>query len=1461
MNPTRFAFANYRFVIVLTLAAVVLGAVSFLKMPRQEDPELPSFGGIVTVIYPAATPEELENRVLEPLEESIHELEDVEIIESIAADGVAVITAEWVDDSDKENAYDEFVQRVNAVQADLPQGVVELSLRSIQPSSVTVLQAAISSSTATAEELRDWAEELQDRWNTLPDVKEVRVEGELDTQVQVLVNPARMASAGLTLQRVMAALASANGDLPGGTLVTGPRKLSIRPNSRFETLDQIRDTVLRSVDGRPVRLGDFATVSWGYEDATYLVRQDGRPATLVTATLKEGRNVFALTESARDRFDDFRKSLPSHIQAEIVLDQSEDVHARLSTFGMSLFQGAGIIVFFVVLLVGWRAAVVASTAMFLAVGISFWLLESCGISLQQMSIAGLVVVLGLLVDNAVVVFEAILYERHRGRSARDAAIEGTGQVASAITSSTATTIAAFVPMLFMAGSVGDFTRDIPSVVSVVLLVSLAVALFATPLIASRLFATDAAARPQGLQPALNRFASQGFYARVLETLDRKPRTTILTIFVASALVMTLSTQVGFNFFPRADDKPQLLIRVKTPQATNFQATEAAAIEVENFVRAQDMAVHVTTNVGKGNPLTYYNIIRSFEQANFAELLVTVPRSRSKEIPDFAREIRRAFAQHPKLDLETKLFVQGPPVGMPVSIRLKGPDLERLRAHADQLAAALHEIPGAINVSHDLKPGPPRLDLRLDPVKVQRAGLETAMVAAEIRVAMAGATATTLRRQDEDIDVVVRVAPEGRESFDDLARIRIPVAGSAPVPLSSLSSPRLAPTYARIMHTDLERSVVVGADLDGRLATEIVADLMPTVKGLPLDGRESWEVIGEDEERDRAFLSMLQNVLIALGLIYGILVLQFSSFKLPFVIFTSIPVALAGAVVGLLVSGWPFGFTAFIGLLALTGIVVNDAIVLVDRISRNLREGMELSEAVRRGAQTRLQPILLTTLTTQAGLLPLTLFGGSMWGPLGWVVIGGLGASTVVTLVLVPALTLEFMRREVAGRGRRRRLGGLTTAGVLLGLWTLGGTVPATATELSLDDALGHLRANNAQWAISESAVEASSADYGLARAARWPRLSVSGNFLRTSDPAQSFGVQLRDIRGPEDLLAFDPDASVNLITGEARADWQIFSASRESSIRAARLQWKSEEALHRARTRQLEVDLARVYFLVQSARAEVRVQESALTLVQGEVDDARLRAEAGRALEADLLQLEARAAEVRAARVAAHGAWTEARSFLAELLGIPLEELPPLAEASEVMVPPEPLGVKAPRRPELEAATHRLAGAQAQAEAAHRERWPEVVAYARWSTFWPEADPQLRDDSVDLAAGLHWTPWSGGEISARSARARARARQAEYERSRRDREIRRQIEVARSALSTAEAQLTAASEGRRAAAEAYRVIQLRYREGRATLTRLLDAETARTRAESRWVRAQAQLQSRRAQLLWALGLPLEDGSP
>jgi len=1456
MSSTTLAVRNYRFVVIFTLAALTLGVLGFVKMPRQEDPTLPAFGGTVRVVYPVGTAEEVEDRIVEPIEEALHALEEIDTVEATAADGVAVITGEFRDDVDKDEAFDLFAQAVSGVQDDLPDGVTELRVIEQKPSAVVAIQAAIHGPDATDAELRHWAEELEDRWNTLGDAGEIRIEGAREQQVHVMIDPDRMAASGIALGQVSDAIAAANGDLPGGSVMSGVRRLSIRPNPRFETLDDIRTTVLTAVDGRPVLLGSFATVRWGSEDPQYVVRHQGEPAVVVTAKLKEGRNVLDMTADARLELDRLRADLPDHLTASVVVDQSDDVSARLRTFGFSLLQGGAIIVLFVAIIVGWRAAVVAITAMTLAVGISFWLLDAFGVSLQQMSIAGLVVVLGLLVDNAVVVFESILHERQKGTPANEAAIRGTDRVASAVTSATATTVAAFVPMLFMAGSVGDFTRDIPTVVSLVLIVSLGVALFVTPLVAIRLFGSPRAARPAGLQPILDHVARRGAYARTLDFVQARPRVTVLALLLAAAGLIGIGTTLGMNFFPRADDKPLFLVRVKAPQGTNLWTTHERAIEVERWILDHPLTKSVTTNVGEGNPMVYYNTLRDIPRTNFAELLVTVPRDASMDIPDLARRIRDRFAGDPRFRVETKLLVQGPPVGLPVSIRIDGDDLERLREHADALADALREIPGAINVSHDLRPGAPRLELHTDPVKIHKLGLNSALVAREIRLAMAGGRATTLRVNGEDHDVVVRVAAEGAEGIDDLERVRVPLPGGTPVPLAQLTRPSLSSTYARIMHTDLERSVIVGADTDDRLATEIVADLLPAVRGLDLAPGESWEVIGEDEERDVAFLSMLQNVVVAMGLIYGILVLQFGSFKLPLVIFTSIPVALAGSVAGLLVSGWPFGFTAFIGLLALVGIVVNDAIVLVDRVNQYRRDGETLDRAVRHAAQSRLQPIILTTLTTQAGLLPLTLFGGSMWGPMGWVIIGGLSAATLVTLVLVPALYLILER----GGERRARLpeGAVATATVVAVLLI---TLPAPAAALDLGTVLDRVEAANPTLDAALADLEHAAADHRSARSGRWPRLELRSDAARTNEPTETFGLQLLDVSGPADLLAFDPDAAVDVWTSSARVDWLLWDFSREELIDAAAKSERAREQSHRAVARRLRLAAVVRYFEIVQWRQRLDVIDATLELVDRELTDAELRLEAGRTVEADVLGLRARRSQVRAERASIEAARHAARARLGELMDVdPVSMGEPDADTTVPTAPwssHDEVRTRArERRPEVRAARLAASAGDDRIGAAHRERLPRLVASARAVTVVPEFDTDREDASMQAAIGLRWSPFQGGRIGAEVDRARADRRRAEAERRAAELEVEREAIEAWTQRDAAHRRLEAAGIQRDAAEEAYRIVSLRFAEGRDTLARLFEAERALTDARTQGVRARAAVQIAEARLRWAAVAPL-----
>lgn len=1485
MSLTARALQHYRFVVVAVSALLLIGILSFLEMPRQEDPTMPTYVGIATVIYPGVSVDEVEDRILEPLEEAINEMEEVERVESVALDGAGSVTGEFYEDIDTNEAYDLFVQRVAAVQRELPEGVTEVRLRAAKPSNVVVFQIAVHGPDATDDQLRTWAEELEERLRGLPDAKSVEVDADLERELHVEVDPAALAAAGLSLTEVVRAIEAANAEIPGSLVHSDEDRLTVRAHDRFESLDDVAKTVLTVIDGRPLLVEHVAALSWGTEDARYVARHDGEPATLVSVTLKEGRNVFALADDVKAVLADFHGDLPGELTATLVYDQSASVDRNLRTFFASLLQGGLVIVLLVAIVAGWRPAIVVISALLLSVGISFGILHTLGVALQQISIVGLVIVLGLLVDNAIVVVEGILSARHQGMSAVDAARVGTERVASAVASSTATTVAAFVPMMRMEGSVGAFTRDIPLTVSVVLVVSLLVAITVTPLTGRRLFASERAVRPSGLSPWIARTLEGRLYPRTLRTALARPWLVIAIATVVVGGCLGLAPLVGMNFFPAAE-KNVFLVQAELPIGTSLRTTLAAATEIEDWLRVRPDVIGVTTNVGRGNPQIYYNQFRGKEETHVAELMVTVEPELSKDTERITREIRDAFADHPDLVVRAKPFVQGPPIGQPVSVELTGGDLARLARHAAELEEALREIPGAINVSNDLRAGATRLDLQVDPVKTARLGLARADVAREVRIALAGMPATVIREGDDDVDVVVRVATEGDESVADLGRILLPVAGSSPVPLAELTRPEISATYAAINHANLVRSVVVGADVDGRLATEVLADLMPAIEALPLRTDEHVRIIGEDEERDRAFLSMLINAVVAIGLIYAILVLQFRSFVQPLVVFSALPVALVGSILGLLLGGWPFGFTAFIGLLALTGIVVNDAIVLVDQVNRERREGRDLHDAVMHGSISRLQPVLLTTATTIAGLLPLTLSGHSMWTPPGWVIIGGIALATGVTLVLVPTLYLLVEGRAArtaasadpaagaapapAGPGRER----LAVNGLLLAVGVgaallvvpavraqaaapseLTGEVRADAPPVdpppiadrprddarpvTLEEILARVDAASPELAAERLRAEAAARAGRTARASWLPSISVGGEWVVTDDPSQAFGAALATGGDP---FAIDPDATTDILRGRVSADWVLWDFTRGPRITAA--DREADVARHRADALRAALEVAAVSAAcgVREAEELLAVREAALELVGRELADARARRDAGRGLDADVLGLEARHAALDAARIGARADLVAARADLARLLGMSPATALTLADGGSIA----PVDVHSAEDLAARARTDAwrvrvvesaLDAGSAAARAASRVRLPRIVGSARYDV--SVSEREFDDDGrvATASVGIEWPLYAGGSITSERERAvllREAARaELEVEKLRAEREA-----VTRWARRTAAVgRLEAARLGREAADEAYRIVSLRYAEGRDSLSRLLDAELSLTDARTEEVRA------------------------
>ena len=675
MSLTTLTLRQYRFILVVAASLLAIGLLGYVEMPRQEDPSMPAFEGVATILYPGASVDEVEDRVIEPLEEILNEMEEVEEITSTTVTGAAVVRADFREDVDTEEAYDLFAQRVSEARRVLPEGVTDVRLVAAKPSNVAVFQIAIHGIDADPTRLREWAEELESRLRVLPDAKAVTVEATRDREAHVTIDADRLAAAGLTIGEIVDAIGAANRSVPGTGLRTRDEQLTVRAYDRYQDLEDVSGTVIRAIEGRPLLVEHVADVSWGLADARHLASFDGEPAALVTVTLKEGRTVMALARGVHRTLERFRSDLPQDLTASIVVDQSESVRRSLATFSTSLLQGGLIIVVLVSIVIGWRPALAVVTALVASVGISFGFMNGFGVALQQISIVGLVIVLGLLVDNAIVVVEGILEARHAGEDAARAAITGTDRVASAVAASTATTIAAFVPMMRTEGSVGAFTRDIPIVVTLVLVVSLAVALFITPLVAMRLLRSPGSARLSGLSPLVDRHVAGRLYPRLLDAVLARPLRTIAVTAVVVAIIVSMSGLVGMNFFPAAE-KNLFLAQVECPTGTDLDVTDARAAVVDRWLRDQPEVLAVTRNSGRGNPQVYYNQERAAEDASVAELLVTVTDEHVSDVPDLARRLRERFADTPEFVVNAKPFVQGPPIGQPVSIELTGPDLER-----------------------------------------------------------------------------------------------------------------------------------------------------------------------------------------------------------------------------------------------------------------------------------------------------------------------------------------------------------------------------------------------------------------------------------------------------------------------------------------------------------------------------------------------------------------------------------------------------------------------------------------------------------------------------------------------------------------------------------------------------------------------------------------------------------------
>ncbi|MFW5842610.1 MAG: efflux RND transporter permease subunit [Spirochaetota bacterium] len=1236
MNLGKTLNDQKRLILSAVALLVVAGVLSWSGMPKQEDPSLPDRFGSVVVTFPGATAETVEQLVVLPMERELQGVAEIRFVSAAARADVAVFSIELNETIyETDAAWKRVEDAVARAERELPAEAdsPETNWEGLDLQAVTI---AITGS-GNWLELRDAAEAVEDRLYRVPGVKRVVTTPELDTQVTVAMSESALRQFSLSSVDLAGLLSSRTRVIPGGHIEVGGLRVPVDTGSDIRTVEELAATQIPVSPGASLPLSALGDVSYGRrEPLENLVRFNGRQAIIVGAVPKDSIDVVAFGEDVSALLPEL-EALVVPLRLEVMTFQPDRVEARLGGLQFSLYQGIFIVAMVLVFSMGLRLGLTVSVMIPSVALASLTLYASFGGVLQQMSVAALVMSLGLLVDNAIVVSERIQWWIDNGESQFEAANRSVREMAVPLAAATGTTLAAFLPLLLSRGATADFTSAIPRLVMLTIAVSFFFALTVTPTLGILVFRKKRNEKEHGMVKLA---------LRISHIPARRPGLVVALASLAVGASFALTPFIGAQFFP-SGDRNQLVLDVELPVGAHLLATNEIVSLLEREVAKREEVVQVAAFVGRSAPPFYYNIIAQSNAPHFGQLLVT---TRTVEDVETLVEWSRSFAARelPGIIMIPRRLEQGPPVSAPVEIRLKSDNLVTLQEATLVTLEAVQRAPGAVDAYHDLSLGSLNLAYQIDDAAASRMRLGRVDVATTLLASTRGIGAGEIRREDQKVPVVVR-SPMGEFTpVSQLESAGIWSPDGRIVPASAIGRTEAQLRPATIRRRDGVRTAGVYAQLaPGAAYNEVLAAVVPN---LNLPEGAIFEIGGAAEGSGDASNAIARGAYVGIAVLLFILIAQFRSFRKVGIVLVTIPLSAVGIIPGLVISRQPFGFMSMLGVIALVGIVVNNAIILIDVIDSRLKEGAALTEAVRLAVEERTRPIILTALTTIAGLVPLLYSSSSLWPPFASALISGLAASTALTILAVPALYVLLFRRAVA-----RRLGtASSTVMVLAALGTLsaghlavgpGAHAQEAITLEAILDQAPEAPAADAERAASRAAAQNATAAF---REAFFPNLFATGSLTRRSQEITSSfdlsalgaGIQestaLPDWEGTvtagvrQQLL--NPGAQFGGLqaarAGEAARRYQSLGATEVAQLEAVSGALAVED---------LEAGLAAAAAAEESLAAQFVRVESLLA--------------AGRALNSDLLQLEVALLEVRRDIASLGRQLAIARRNLGRLLG------------------------------------------------------------------------------------------------------------------------------------------------------------------------------------------------------------------
>ena len=1067
MRLTDLSLAHRATIFFLTAFLVIAGTSAYITLPRESSPDISIPQIIVYTLWPGASPVEVENQVTRIVEREVKGVDDLKELTSVSQESASVVTVEFLSGTDIDDALQKVRARVDRAEADLPTDAEDPILQEINFSDIPILQVNLAGDVGAAR-LKTIAEDLQDRIESVPGVLRANLVGGVEREVQVDVDPRKLQLYGLSLNDVIDAVGAENVSIPGGDLELGSLSYAVRVPAEVDDPLRVADFVIEARDGSPVYVRDVAEVRFGIEDPESLARIDGAESVALAVQKRLGANIIEVSDLVKLEVEAAREGWPAGVEATLLGDLSKDIRRMVMDLENNILSGLVLVILVLMFVLGFRTALFVGLAIPFSMLLTFVAIQLSGTTLNMIVLFSLVLAVGMLVDNAVVVIENIYRHIEEGKPPLEAASFATREVGAAIAVSTFTTVGAFFPLLFWPGIVGDFMYYLPLTVSIALLASLLVAFTINPVMAGTFLrrgmvpevkaegeAASAAAstEPRSGAGAWRRLRTRlelagerlgGHYETSLRFALRHRALTLAATVGTFILVLVLfvAFSAGVEFFPETEPN-QVIVDLEMPAGTRLAKTDSVVRDFESrLAGVADLRV-MAAGTGAGSQSEFGG--EGGGSDNQGRITLDLFRRQDREQNSFVTmdRVRELTGGVPGATVEVKRPEEGPPVGAPLSIEISGDDFETLGRISQRILTEIRDIEGLVSLRTDFEVARPELVVDVDRTAAARLGLTTRDIASTVRTAVNGTEASVYRYGDKEADIVVRLEEGARSSTGDLSRLTVVTEDGAQVPLSEVARIERGTSLTSINHVDQKRVVTISGDVTTPqqaepVRTEAARRLEALPDLLPAGYRMEFAGQSEDEAEATAFLTkaFLYAVLIVLALMVG----KFDSLAIPVIIITSVVMSMVGVLLGLLVVGLPFGIIMTgLGVISLAGIVVNNAIVLLDYGEQLRIAGVPRRELVLQTGMRRFRPVLLTAVTTILGLIPLATgvefdfrslhfaTGGESsqwWRGMAVAVIFGLGFATFLTLIMVPVLyDLLLESRERIAEWRVKRSGG------------------------------------------------------------------------------------------------------------------------------------------------------------------------------------------------------------------------------------------------------------------------------------------------------------------------------------------------------------------------------------------------------------------------------------------------------